>query len=94
MEFGFTSEQEMLRKSFSEFLTKECPIETVKERLESDAGFSTGVWRKIADLGWLGLLGPASQIRRRVPFVPWMWIWRVATFGARATHCRGDPSKY
>jgi len=58
MEFGFTSEQEMLRKSFSEFLTKECPIETVKERLESDAGFSTGVWRKIADLGWLGLGHP------------------------------------
>jgi alkylation response protein AidB-like acyl-CoA dehydrogenase len=61
MEFGFTSEQDMLRKSFAEFLSKECPIETVKELNESDAGFSRSVWKKIANLGWLGLGYPEAD---------------------------------
>jgi alkylation response protein AidB-like acyl-CoA dehydrogenase len=55
MKFGFTAEQDLLRKSFSEFLNKECPIETVRESLESEKGFSPGIWKKIAALGWLGL---------------------------------------
>lgn len=55
MEFGFTAEQDLLRKSFSEFLNKECPIETAREYLESADGFSRKIWEKIADLGWLGL---------------------------------------
>lgn len=38
MEFGFTSEQEMLRKSFAEFLNKECPADLVREMIEDEIG--------------------------------------------------------
>ena len=53
MDLGFTSEQEMLRKSVAEFLAKECPYETVKELEESESGFSAKMWKKMADLGWM-----------------------------------------
>lgn len=56
MEFGFTSEQDMLRKSFSEFLAKECPSDIVRELIEDDVGFSPDIWKKISELGWLGLI--------------------------------------
>ncbi|MCP4749632.1 MAG: acyl-CoA/acyl-ACP dehydrogenase [Proteobacteria bacterium] len=55
MEFGFTSEQEMLRKSFAEFLSKECPTDLVKEMAKDEVGFSPSLWKKMAELGWLGL---------------------------------------
>lgn len=56
MEFGFTPEQDMLRKSFSEFLAKECAPDASREIAESDMGYSPDLWKKIADLGWLGLV--------------------------------------
>jgi len=60
MEFGDSAEQGLLRKSFSDFLKKECPLETVRECLADDDGYSASVWRKMADLGWLGLGFPET----------------------------------
>jgi alkylation response protein AidB-like acyl-CoA dehydrogenase len=56
MEFDFTSEQKMLRKSFAEFLSKECPAESVPENHNSKRGYSSKIWKKMARLGWLGLV--------------------------------------
>jgi len=46
----------MLRKSFAEFLSKECPAETVTENHNSKRGYSSAIWKKMARLGWLGLV--------------------------------------
>ncbi|MBE0480937.1 MAG: acyl-CoA/acyl-ACP dehydrogenase, partial [Dehalococcoidia bacterium] len=54
-DFALSEEQEMLRKSARDFLTAHCPKSVVREIEESDAGYSTDLWRKMADLGWLGL---------------------------------------
>ncbi len=58
MDMGFTSEQEILRKSVAEFLSKECPYERVKELEESQEGYSAKLWKKIAELGWLEMILP------------------------------------
>lgn len=56
MDFELTSEQNMLKKSFAEFLSKECPFDIVKEIIKSDPGYSKSIWKKMAQLGWLGLI--------------------------------------
>jgi acyl-CoA dehydrogenase len=53
MDLGFSSEQDMLRKSVAEFLTKECPYDIVKELEESEEGYSPKMWKKMAGLGWM-----------------------------------------
>ncbi len=58
MDFSLSEEQEMLKKMARDFLEKECPESFVREMEEDDAGYSPEVWRKIADLGWLGLAYP------------------------------------
>ena len=58
MDFEFTEEQELLRKSARDFLQKECPKQLVKELDQSDEGHSPELWRKMASLGWIGLPFP------------------------------------
>jgi alkylation response protein AidB-like acyl-CoA dehydrogenase len=53
MDLGFSSEQDMLRKSVAEFLAKECPFERVKELEESEDGYDPKLWKKMAELGWM-----------------------------------------
>ncbi|MGH7860229.1 MAG: acyl-CoA dehydrogenase family protein, partial [Candidatus Binatia bacterium] len=60
MDFGFSEEQEMLRKSARDFLARECPMTYVRQMMEDDIGYSKEVWRKMAELGWMGLIFPES----------------------------------
>ncbi len=55
MEFNFTADQEMLRKSVAEFLKKECPFDEVKATQDSDEGYSAKMWKKMARLEWMGI---------------------------------------
>ena len=58
MDFGLSEEQEMLRTSARDFLQKECPKQLVRQLDESDEGYSRELWRKMAELGWMGLPFP------------------------------------
>ena len=58
MDFDFTEEQEMLRAAARDFLEKECTESVIKEVEAGDLGYSPDLWKKIADLGWLGLVYP------------------------------------
>ncbi len=58
MDLGLSEEQEMLKKSARDFLQKECPKRLVRQLDESDEGYSTDLWLKMAELGWLGLIFP------------------------------------
>jgi len=58
MDLGLNEEQEMLKTSARDFLQKECPKQLVKQLDESDAGYSPEMWRKMAELGWTGLIFP------------------------------------
>ena len=48
----------MLRTTARDFLSKECPKSMVKEMAQDERGYTTGLWQKIADLGWPGLVFP------------------------------------
>lgn len=58
MDFGFSEEQEMLRQSAREFLDGECPMTYVRQMMEDDRGYSEDQWKKMAELGWTGLIVP------------------------------------
>ena len=58
MDFSLNEEQEMLKTMARDFLEKECPESFVREIEKGDQGYSPELWRKIADLGWLGLVYP------------------------------------
>ena len=58
MDFSMSEEQEMLRKTARDFLETECPESVVREAEKGDEGYSPELWRKTADLGWMGLAYP------------------------------------
>jgi alkylation response protein AidB-like acyl-CoA dehydrogenase len=58
MDLGLSEEQEMLKKSARDFLQKECPKRLVRQLDESDEGYSTELWHRMAELGWIGLVFP------------------------------------
>jgi alkylation response protein AidB-like acyl-CoA dehydrogenase len=58
MDLGLSEEQELLRNSAREFLEKECPEEHVRAMEEDAKGYSPELWKKMADLGWHGLMIP------------------------------------
>ena len=55
MDFAFSEEQEMLRRSAREFLAKECGPKVVRTLMESADGHDEALWKKIAGLGWTAL---------------------------------------
>lgn len=58
MDFSLSEEQEMLKTSARDFLGKECTEAVVRETLTNKEGFSQELWRKVAELGWLGIVFP------------------------------------
>ena len=58
--FNLSEQQEMLRRSARDFLAVECPKKLVKEMETDKKGYPTDLWKKMADLGWLGLVFPVE----------------------------------
>ena len=55
MDFAFSEEQEMLRTSAREFLTKQCPSSYVRQMMQADDAWDPAFWARLAGLGWTGL---------------------------------------
>jgi len=58
MDFNLSEDQKMLQTSIREFLDKECPIDKVRELEDDERGYDTKMWKKMAELGWLGVIFP------------------------------------
>ena len=58
MDFGLTETQQLLKKSAAEFLAAECPPKHVRAMEQDALGYSPGLWRKMAEQGWIGLALP------------------------------------
>ena len=58
MDLRFTETQEILKKMARDFLTTECPKTLVRKLEQSEEGYSPELWKKIAELGWMGLIIP------------------------------------
>jgi alkylation response protein AidB-like acyl-CoA dehydrogenase len=61
VKFDLSDDQEMLRSATADFLANESPVEVSRQISECDGeGFSREHWKKLAELGYLGLLAPES----------------------------------
>ena len=58
MDFGFSKDQNLIRKSAREFFEKECPKERVRELKHDAKGYDPKTWKKMTQLGFLGLIIP------------------------------------
>ena len=58
MDFDYNDEQKMLKQGAREFFEKECPKSLVKQMMEDEKGNPPELWKKMAQLGWLGLIYP------------------------------------
>lgn len=56
MDFGLNEETVLLRESAERFLREKCPPSLVKELVKTEMGYSTTIWKEMAELGWLGLI--------------------------------------
>ncbi len=60
MDFGFSEEQELSRATARKFLEAECPTTLVRRMMSDDTAHATVLWRRMVDLGWLGITIPAA----------------------------------
>ena len=58
MDLRLTETQEILKQSARDFLTTECPKSLVRELEQGEMGYAPELWKKMAELGWLGLIIP------------------------------------
>jgi alkylation response protein AidB-like acyl-CoA dehydrogenase len=56
MEFCLNQEQIILKNEVRRFLQNECTMDFVKEMIEDEKGYSPSLWKKMAELGWVGVL--------------------------------------
>lgn len=55
MDFEFSKDQQMLKKSAREFMEKECPRDRTRELMADGKGFDAKMWKKMVQLGFTGL---------------------------------------
>jgi alkylation response protein AidB-like acyl-CoA dehydrogenase len=58
MDFSLSSDQELIKSTARKFIENECPKDRVREMNRSERGYDPEMWRKMADLGWMGLALP------------------------------------
>lgn len=57
-QMAFSEEQGMLLDTATEFFRRKSAMPLVRALLTNEAGFDSGQWQEMADLGWLGLAVP------------------------------------
>ncbi len=55
MDFAFSEEQEMLRRSARDFLAKECSPKVVRSLMAGEDAYDAALWKRVAELGWTAL---------------------------------------
>lgn len=58
MDFDLSKPQKMLQASVKEFLSRHCPLERVRELMETPTAHDPELWEGLADQGWTALTLP------------------------------------
>ena len=56
--FKHNESDQLLKDSALDFIKREAPAEMIHALQDSDTGYSEEMWRKAAELGWLGIIIP------------------------------------
>ncbi len=60
MDMKLTDEQVQLQDGARRFMDEQCTMEFVRQMEASELGFSRDMWKRMAELGWLGIDLPAD----------------------------------
>src|SRR5260370_38496277 len=58
MQFGLSESQEILKDSARKFFAGECPMEEVRRLMETGTAYDEGLWAKLAEQGYTGIIFP------------------------------------
>jgi alkylation response protein AidB-like acyl-CoA dehydrogenase len=58
MQFGLSESQEFLKDSARKFFAGECPSSEVRRLMETDTAYDAGLWAKLTDQGYTGIIFP------------------------------------
>jgi alkylation response protein AidB-like acyl-CoA dehydrogenase len=61
MRYELSETQQLLQKSARDFLANECPMAEVRRIAETPTAHDAGLWKKMADQGWTGMIFPEEQ---------------------------------
>jgi alkylation response protein AidB-like acyl-CoA dehydrogenase len=58
LDLRYNESEQILRKSALDFLKRDAPKEVVQVLQETDTGVTDDLWRKVVDMGWMGIIIP------------------------------------
>ncbi|HET9280551.1 MAG TPA: acyl-CoA dehydrogenase family protein [Candidatus Angelobacter sp.] len=58
MQFGLSESQQILKDTARKFFAGECPIAAVRKIMETDTAYDAGLWLKLAEQGFTGIIAP------------------------------------
>ena len=58
MQFGLSESQQILKDTARKFFANEVPIAHVRKLMETDTAYDAGLWQKLADQGFTGIIVP------------------------------------
>ncbi|MFI5401079.1 MAG: acyl-CoA dehydrogenase family protein [SAR324 cluster bacterium] len=58
MDLRYSEEQDLIQQQARQFFERECSLDTVRKAWASEAGLPEPLWKRMAELGWLGALLP------------------------------------
>jgi alkylation response protein AidB-like acyl-CoA dehydrogenase len=58
MQFGLSESQEFLKDSARKFFAGECPSAEVRRLMETDTAYDAGLWSKLTNQGYTGIIFP------------------------------------
>jgi alkylation response protein AidB-like acyl-CoA dehydrogenase len=58
MEFGLSESQQFLKDSARKFFAGECPSAELRRLMETDTDYDAGLWSKLAEQGYTGIIFP------------------------------------
>jgi alkylation response protein AidB-like acyl-CoA dehydrogenase len=61
MNFGFSDDEQAIKRTAREFLEARYPLATVRRLAEDERGFTDEQWTEMVELGWSGVIVPEDQ---------------------------------
>jgi alkylation response protein AidB-like acyl-CoA dehydrogenase len=58
LDFRLTESEEILKTTAANFLKRDINKQTLEALHNSDIGYNEDIWRKVCDMGWLGIITP------------------------------------
>ncbi len=58
LDLRLSESEEMLKKAALDFLRRDAPKEVIQVLQETDTGYTEELWKKVVDMGWLGIIIP------------------------------------